>query len=306
MQRVLRGVCAVGMGVAVSSAGLPGAAAADGGMLRLAHLSPDTPAVDVYVDSVADPDAGITLTGVAYGTVSEYQDLAPGSYTVSMRSAGDPAEAPPVLSTLVEVTPDSARTVAGVGSFADLGLEVFEDDLQPPPAGRSRLRVIAAASSAPILDVSLPGADPVAADLAFPQTSGYLDVPAGRTALSVTPDGGTPTDLPVDLSAGAVYSVLVLDGESGGLTVRTVLDAASPGVVPVGGVATGAGGSAWSVAPGVAGGIAVVAALALLATGFSRQPASGQPARHEARRPARSAPRHAARPDDWLRTPPWA
>src|SRR5687767_15272142 len=51
-------------------------------------LSPDTPAVDVYVDSVADPDTGIVLNGVGYGAVSEYQDVPPGEYTVSMREAG--------------------------------------------------------------------------------------------------------------------------------------------------------------------------------------------------------------------------
>ena len=68
--------------------GLPGAGAADGGMLRLAHLSPDTPPVDVYVESVSDPAAKLTLRGVGYGAVSDYQSVAPGSYTVSMRQAG--------------------------------------------------------------------------------------------------------------------------------------------------------------------------------------------------------------------------
>ena len=62
-------------------------AAPDGnGLLRLAHLSPDTPAVDVYVDAVADPEAGITLEGVDYGTVSDYQDVPPAP--VSTRPTG--------------------------------------------------------------------------------------------------------------------------------------------------------------------------------------------------------------------------
>ncbi len=56
-------------------------------MLRLAHLSPDTPSVDVYVDSVSSTDTGIVLTGVGYGTVSGYQSVPAGTYTVSMRSA---------------------------------------------------------------------------------------------------------------------------------------------------------------------------------------------------------------------------
>ena len=98
MRRLVR---AAGVAVLVTAARLIGGTAqaapdADG-LLRLAHLSPDTPAVDVYVDAVADPDAGITLEGVGYGTVSDYQDVPPGTYTVSMRAGrrrpGHPAGA---------------------------------------------------------------------------------------------------------------------------------------------------------------------------------------------------------------------
>ncbi len=114
------------------------AGAADTGMLRLAHLSPDTPSVDVYVDSVSSTDTGIVLTGVGYGTVSGYQSVPAGTYTVSMRSAGAPATSAPVLSTTVTVDPGTAFTVAGVGTFAQLGLTVLDDDLTPPlPARRA-------------------------------------------------------------------------------------------------------------------------------------------------------------------------
>jgi hypothetical protein len=59
--------------------------------LRLAHLSPDTPTVDVYVDSAADPSRSFVVPGVGYGVVSQYQPLAPDSYVISMRPAGAPA-----------------------------------------------------------------------------------------------------------------------------------------------------------------------------------------------------------------------
>lgn len=283
MHRLPRALCAAAIVLASSAAGLPSAAAADGGLLRLAHLSPDTPAVDVYVDSVADPDAGITLRGVDYGAVSDYQAVAPGTYTVSMRSAGDDPGTPPVLSTTVEVGADSARTVAGVGPFADLGLAVLRDDLTLPPSGQSRLRVIAAAANAPTLDVALPGGAPLASGLEFSQSTDYVDVPAGQADLQVTPEGAEPTGVPVDLAAGSVYSVLVLDEPGGGLTVRAVLDAASPGVVPVGGVETGAGGTAGaSSLVLVAGGIAVLTTIGLLATSTCRLPAGPRRARHAA------------------------
>ena len=242
MGRVARTAVVAALATCAGLLGGSASAADDAGLLRLAHLSPDTPAVDVYVDSVADPDAGITLSGVGYGTVSDYQDVPPGEYTVSMREAGTGEEAPAVLSTTVQVGAGSARTVAGVGSFDDLKLEVIEDELETPPDGSSRVRVLAGAANADSLDVALADGTQVASGLAFASTGDYLDVPAGAVTLEVAA-GGNAAQVPVDLAAGSVYSLLVLD-DDGGLTVQPVLDAASPGVVPQGGVETGAGGAA--------------------------------------------------------------
>jgi hypothetical protein len=269
----------------LSVVGMPGASAgaADDGMLRLAHLSPNTPAVDVYVDSVSAPGVGITLPGVGYGTVSAYQAVAPGTYAVSMRRAGAPGNSPPVLSTTVEVPQHSARTVAGLGPFEHVGLSVLDDDLGAPPGGRARVRLVAAAASAGSIAASVGGAT-VSPGLSFGTASGYVDVPGSATSLQVIPEGGTPTDLPVDLADGSVYSLLVLDRSGGGLTVTTALDAASPGVVPVGGVEAGAGGTA--VDAGVPTGrfaLAALALAALLLTVRARSPRGGRPARHAAR-----------------------
>ena len=260
----------------------PGARAAETGLLRLAHLSPDTPAVDVYVDSVADPGDGtalLTVPGVGYGTISDYQDVPEGVYTVSMREAGADPATPPVLSTTVQVGADSARTVAGVGRFADLGLEVLEDDLAPPPAGQARVRVVSAAANAPTLDASAGGTG-LATGLAFAEAGDYTPVPADAGPLQVTV-AGEPTELPLDLAAGSVYSVFVLDQPEGGLTVRTVLDAAGAGVVPTGGVETGAGGTAArELEPAVVGGVVGLTALTGLV--LVRRSRRG-PARHAAR-----------------------
>src|SRR3712207_7880674 len=49
----------------------------------------------------------------------------------------------------------SAHTVAGLGYFADLGLEVLDDDLTLPSTGQSRVRVINAAADAQQLDMTL-------------------------------------------------------------------------------------------------------------------------------------------------------
>ncbi|MGY1808059.1 class F sortase [Blastococcus sp. SYSU D00669] len=244
------------------------AAAADEGLLRVAHLSPDSPAVDMTVDDPGDAVPAVTVAGVGYGTVSDYAPVAPGTYTVSLRAAGADPAGPPVLSTSVEVGPGTASTVAGVGAFADLALAVLADDLSRPPSGSARVRVLAAAAGAPVVDVGVPGA-PLASGLEFGEAGGYADVPGGPTTLGVAPDGGAPVELPLTVEAGTVYSLLLLDREGGGLDVRLVPDATSSPVVPVGGVETGAGGTSP-----LGGLLALVAAL----TDARPVPVAGPPA----------------------------
>jgi hypothetical protein len=181
----------------------------------------------------------VAFTGVGYGDVTAYQALPAGTYTVDVRGAGAAPASRPVLTATVDVRPGTAQTVAGVGLFADLSLSVFDDDLSAPAAGTARVRVLAGASGAPSLDVGVPGSPPPASSLAFGAAGGYVDVPAGEVEVRLSPTGGEVTTVPLPLAAGAVYSLLVLDRDGGGLTAVAVRDAAGPAATPVGGVEAG-------------------------------------------------------------------
>ncbi|MGY1660578.1 DUF4397 domain-containing protein [Geodermatophilus sp. SYSU D00705] len=238
--------------------GLP-AAAAETALLRVAHLSPDTPAVTLSV-TARGTDGVVPPQELGYGDASTHQEVPPGTYAVSVRAVGAAPGSPPVLSSTVELPAGAARTVAAVGSFADLRLVVLDDDRTPPPAGAARVRVVAAAAGTPSLDVTADGVV-VAGGLRPPEAGSYVAVPAGATALQLR-SGGAPADVPVELAAGSLYSLLVLDRPDGGLTVRVLLDAAGAAVVPTGGIETGAGGTAGrSPLPAVVAGAALAAAV---------------------------------------------
>src|ERR1700693_4363935 len=68
------------------------------GWIRLTHLSPNTPPVDVYLYSFGNSNAQIVLHHVAYGTVSPYEAVTAGDYSVAMRASGASATSQPVLS----------------------------------------------------------------------------------------------------------------------------------------------------------------------------------------------------------------
>jgi hypothetical protein len=235
--------------------------------LRLAHLSPDTPPVDVHVLAVADPTQSFVLPGVGYGAVSEYRPVPAGSYVISMRLEGADPGSPPVISTTLDATPGSAHTVAGTGLSAELGLTVLPDQLDIPPAGRASVRVINAAVSAPVVDCGPSGEVPWARDVRFGTSTSYADVPLGVWNLTVTSDSGPVATLPVTLDSNSVYSVLLVDRD-GEVAAELYRDSSGSALVPTGGVETGLGGTAGP-GPVVALGLLVAVAV-LVGTGVSR------------------------------------
>jgi hypothetical protein len=214
------------------------------GYVRLAHLSPDTPAVDVYLSSVSGTVAQKKFPAVAYGVVSKYLPLPPGTYAVAMRGVGAAPTSPPVLTTQATVEEGKAYTVAGVGRHADLGLRVIADDLGMPQQGKAKVRVIQASLRAPVLDVALASGSSIASGVQFATTTDYQQVGPGKWTLKLAPPGASAgSTVSCTLAAGSVYSLIVLDNMNGGLTAQLRIDASSTGV-PLGGVNTGAGGTA--------------------------------------------------------------
>ncbi|GLZ31890.1 hypothetical protein Lesp02_40780 [Lentzea sp. NBRC 105346] len=237
------------------------AQAATGTYMRLAHLSPDTPQVDVTVTSFEHPEATLRVPGVGYGVLSDYQLIQPGTYTIAMRPAGADPNSPPVISASLSAAEGKAYTVAGLGKFAALALKVIEDDITLPPSGQARMRVVNAAPSTGELKI-VRGDAAVVDNAAFGSATPYTLVAAGVSGLKVTPKSGGPLDLPVTLEAGAVYSVLVLENQ-GRLSTVVRVDAKGAAVVPVGGMETGVGGMDVPWQPFALCGLVVIAFLAL-------------------------------------------
>ncbi|MEH0821067.1 MULTISPECIES: DUF4397 domain-containing protein [unclassified Micromonospora] len=272
LRRLVAATGALLLGAALTAAAAPPARAAAGpdvGYVRLAHLSPDTPAVDVYLSAPGAAEPRV-FPAVGYGVVSEYLTLPAGRYAVAMREAGAPASQPPVLTTEVAVDAGAAYTVAGVGRHADLGLRVLVDDLSAPAPGQAKVRVVQASVRAPVIDVAATDGPAIADAVRFATTTDYREVEPGRWRLRLGGDNGPTTNTEVTLSGGRVYSLLVLDAERGGLATELREDARGGVVTPAGGVPAGAGGLAGrglGAYPMIAGGLlaaAVVVGAALL------------------------------------------
>ena len=216
-------------------------AAAGTGWTRLAQLSPDTPAVDIYLYPSGNSNAEIVLHHVTYGQVSAYQAVTPGDYLIAWRPAGAAATTKPVLSTSVTVQAGHAYTVAGMGPESGLRLKVLNDALTAPP-GKVAVRVIQASLKEPTVKVTCGGQAIWGKSVASGTWTSYANMLANTWTMSVT--GGTARySESYTLASGTSHTLVVLDA-SHGLDLIDLEDAAGAGKPPVGGVATGFGGTA--------------------------------------------------------------
>jgi Domain of unknown function (DUF4397) len=247
--RPLARLAAAAAVVAVSGAAIslgllsaaPFASASTGvGWIRLAHLSPNTPAVDVYLYSFRDPHAKIVLHHVSYGTVSGFEQLPAGDYTVAMRAAGASPGSKPVLSTAVDVMAGHAYTVAGMGPASGLRLQIIPDRLTTPP-GKALVRVIQASLNQDVVTVKADHTT-LANHLKFASVTRYRVVKPGTWQIRVTGSSERAT-VSQPLVAGSLYTLVVLD-ENGTLAIDALLDAEGSTVAPAGAPATGFGGTA--------------------------------------------------------------
>lgn len=271
--RIAKASVALATTVAFGALGLVGGSAAHAdeagqGWVRVAHLSPDTKSVDVKLTALAGGNVVSELDGVGYGAVSDYIDVPQGTYVVSMVPAGSPDSTAPVIQQSVNILEGQPVTVAAYGKNAGLATTVFPDDLTPPADGEARVRVIQASTTAETVDIATSTGMPITAGAEQGTATGYASVAAGPWTLDVTGEpargAATTTQSDIDLASGSVATLFVLDDSTGGVTVKSVVDSASVGDLPTGGIQTGGGATAAEhVDSGAGFGIGMLALLPL-------------------------------------------
>lgn len=172
---------------------------------RVAHVSPDAPAVDVLVDGDA------VLEGVEFGAVSDYLEVESGDLDVVIRTSENETE---VFNDTITVEPDTSYTVAATGVVAEdtFTPEVYVDDAAQPADENASVRLVHVSPDAGPVDVTVESSGAVLYDNAtFPNATDYATVPAGDYTLEVRPatadnDGEVLTTFNVTLEGGTASS----------------------------------------------------------------------------------------------------
>lgn len=214
--------------------------------VRAAHLVPGIGSVRIDLDSSSGAAASSILMspGATYGKVTDYQKVAPGTYTVNVHDSGATSGTSPMLSRSFTVKAGQAMTLAVLGTKQAPRLAALTDDLTPPAAGTASVRVLPAASATPEVTVKAVGGPTITSNAVLGEATRYAAVPAGTWNLHLTADNGRTAAQTVRVASGSVYTLVVLDGSAGTVRLQGIVDAAGAMAAPKGGAATGGGGMA--------------------------------------------------------------
>ncbi|HML23059.1 MAG TPA: fasciclin domain-containing protein [Aggregatilinea sp.] len=157
------------------------------GYIRVAHFSPDTPAVEIYVNGALSD-----IQALNFGDVSGWVELPAGTYELAVAPTGTSYADAAIGPLNYDLQAGTWNTIAAVGSLeaGTLTAQVVQEDYSPIAADSARVTILHAIEDAPAVDV-LAGGEPVVTALAFGDDAATLEVPAGTYDLQVVPSGAT-------------------------------------------------------------------------------------------------------------------
>jgi hypothetical protein len=212
---------------AVAALAMIGAVAAQSGnaFVRVAHFSPDAPAVDIWVDGSR------AITNLEFKQITNYVALPAGGRNIVVVPAGQTS--PEVIKATATLQAGRYYTIAARGILANIAPSILEDTVATVSGGQAGVRVIHMSPDAPAVDVAVTGGPILFSNLPFPQAGAYLFVPGGSYNLEVRIAGTSTVALPlpgVTFESGRRYSVFAVGlAGDGSLTVVPVIDSAMSG-----------------------------------------------------------------------------
>lgn len=147
--------------------------------VRVVHLSPDAPDVDVRVDG------GLAFAGIPFQGVTDYAALPAGTYQVQVEPAGADNAGPFVIDAELTLNADTDYTVIASDVLANITPIVLVDDNTAPAAGFGHVRFFHGSPDAPAVDIALTNGPVLIPNASFQDFTGYLPVPAGSYNLEV-------------------------------------------------------------------------------------------------------------------------
>jgi hypothetical protein len=157
--------------------------------VRVLHMSPDAPAVDVYVDGQR------TLENVTFGAAGDYLPVPTGEHRIQIVPTGQENLDDAVIDTTIDLRRARPYTLAAINTPDNIELLVRSDITRPIPEGQARVRIFHVAPDAGVVDIRAAGTTtPVLTDQYF-KSADYINLPAGTYAFEALRAGTTEVAL---------------------------------------------------------------------------------------------------------------
>jgi hypothetical protein len=211
-------------------------------MLRVAHLAPDAPNVDVAVDGMT------VLTDVPFETVSDYLSLTTGDHQITITPTGG-SEAVFDATVTLESGRQTAAAIGEVsGQNQEFTVTLLSDASSGAEAGSTRIRAVHTIPDAPAVDVTS-GETVIADNIEFGEAGEYVTVPSDVSTVELRPDSLANDEEPVgtfsvDLTDGAAQTAFAtgyLEPSGGQPGARLLLETDTEPSATMGGTETGTG-----------------------------------------------------------------
>ncbi|MFD3450040.1 DUF4397 domain-containing protein [Microbacteriaceae bacterium 4G12] len=144
--------------------------------IRVLHASPTSKAVDVYINGQR------ILQNVPYKQFSNYLSLPQGQYRIDVYETG--TQSIPILSGIVPFMSNYVYTVVIAGDDSKLDLLSFIDQTYLP-YNEAKIRFAHLSPDTPVVDVALKDGDTLFQNVAFKQSSDYVQVSPGIANIEV-------------------------------------------------------------------------------------------------------------------------
>lgn len=188
-------------------------------LLRVVNASPDAGALDVYLTAPADllPNVVPVQTAVAYGVQGNYSTVNSGSWRLRITAAGSKTDVRldvPVVVLASKQISTLVLTASKGGLMVNSLMLGQQGSIARQDTQQARVRLVAAVTDSAVVKASLGTTSLIstpanAGEITSPSLDGYVLVPVGTWAATVTVNG-LPLSVPAKaLSSGQDYTFMV-------------------------------------------------------------------------------------------------
>ncbi|MCQ1529195.1 DUF4397 domain-containing protein [Lutispora saccharofermentans] len=173
--------------------------------IRFLHASPNTPAVDIYID---DRKA---VSNLSYASMAGYSALPSTYHKINVYPMGQKGE--PLLRFTISPVKGNYRTFVLSGLSPNIQHRTYIDSDETIPDNESLLRFVHISPNAPAVDVTLETGEALFSGLTFGRTEEYIRMEPGIYSLRLRA-AGTPGailgEANIALSGGRAYTMYAI------------------------------------------------------------------------------------------------